>query len=176
MATKYSRGHKIYYDFKIKVWKYEDNEENLDIHRLCKKCGKRPTEEGYDACLGFLSGVVHACCGHGISKPTIVLKTEEQSMNIQFYNKEQLKEASPEQLTSILTGLTTQEQELNNSLVEVKTKITAKQEELEQVKGKIKEKFGVETVEDLEKIKDDIISKFLKTQEELKTLMEERDE
>lgn len=30
----------------------------------CKKCGER-RGEGPDPCLGYLSGVAHACCGHG---------------------------------------------------------------------------------------------------------------
>ncbi len=33
---------------------------------ICGKCGKGPTEEGHDGCLGTLSGpIMNACCGHG---------------------------------------------------------------------------------------------------------------
>jgi hypothetical protein len=27
-----------------------------------------PTKEGYDACLGYLKNVIHACCGHGVQE------------------------------------------------------------------------------------------------------------
>jgi hypothetical protein len=33
--------------------------------RPCGKCGEYATEEGHDACLGTLHGVMNACCGHG---------------------------------------------------------------------------------------------------------------
>lgn len=32
----------------------------------CIKCGKYPTKEGHDHCLGTLKGVKFACCGHGV--------------------------------------------------------------------------------------------------------------
>lgn len=50
-----------------KIWVYEDTYEPVDSSppRQCIKCGKLPTPEGYDACLGHLDGVIHACCGHG---------------------------------------------------------------------------------------------------------------
>lgn len=33
----------------------------------CAKCGKEPTEEGHDGCIGTLpeKEVMNACCGHG---------------------------------------------------------------------------------------------------------------
>ena len=31
----------------------------------CARCGRFPTAEGHDACLGVLDGVLNACCGHG---------------------------------------------------------------------------------------------------------------
>lgn len=33
--------------------------------RPCGHCGKFPTKEGHDACLGTLPGLMNACCGHG---------------------------------------------------------------------------------------------------------------
>jgi len=65
-ATSHSRGHKIYYDGK--AWRYSDN-ENLLQHeaRPCIRCGKHPTKEGYDACIGYIEGKDSACCGHGVS-------------------------------------------------------------------------------------------------------------
>lgn len=32
---------------------------------ICIKCGKPPTPEGHDGCLGTLPAVMNACCGHG---------------------------------------------------------------------------------------------------------------
>lgn len=33
---------------------------------ICVKCGKGPTVEGHDGCLGTLPGdIMNACCGHG---------------------------------------------------------------------------------------------------------------
>lgn len=74
MITAYSRGHKIIYNINDKItytsnWVYVDTKEIYDDSRPCKKCGKYPTKEGYDACLGFIKDTNHACCGHGISVP-----------------------------------------------------------------------------------------------------------
>ena len=55
-------------------WIYEDNGEIFldDCQRPCKKCGRMPTKEGFDACLGYLEGVKYACCGHGITERFII--------------------------------------------------------------------------------------------------------
>ena len=45
-------------------WVYEDEISANEI-RPCPKCNKLPTPEGYDACLGYIQEVKHACCGHG---------------------------------------------------------------------------------------------------------------
>ena len=37
-------------------------------HDVCLKCGEVPTLEGFDACLGRLPDVMHACCGHGVER------------------------------------------------------------------------------------------------------------
>ena len=63
MITSYSRGHKIYYDGE---WKYSDNGLPMNNLRPCKRCGKYPTKEGYDHCLGYIEGATSACCGHGV--------------------------------------------------------------------------------------------------------------
>ena len=70
MATAYSRGHKIYYDGTD--WRFVDTNEIDDHKRPCKRCGRVPTSEGYDACLGHIEGVTSACCGHGVIEPYIV--------------------------------------------------------------------------------------------------------
>jgi hypothetical protein len=65
MIKSTSRGHEIY--FKNDKWYYSDNDELTRINgkvRSCKKCGKGP-DEGPDPCLGNLSGISNACCGHG---------------------------------------------------------------------------------------------------------------
>lgn len=66
MITAYSKGHEIYYD--STNWRYSDDNTVYDDSRTCKRCGRAPTKEGYDACLGYLEGVTSACCGHGVSK------------------------------------------------------------------------------------------------------------
>lgn len=55
-------------------WVYEDNGEKCNHNRPCKRCGKTPTPEGYDACLGYLEGIQYACCGHGVTDPVRIYK------------------------------------------------------------------------------------------------------
>ncbi len=66
MITSHSRGHEIYYD--NITWRYKDNNQICDDSRPCKRCGRYPTSEGYDACMGFVEGVTSACCGHGVDE------------------------------------------------------------------------------------------------------------
>ena len=44
----------------------------------CVKCGKGPTREGHDGCIGTLPSpnVMNACCGHG----------RDESAYVQFWN------------------------------------------------------------------------------------------
>jgi hypothetical protein len=50
----------------------KENLLNPSEHRKpCVKCGKLPTKEGHDACLGNLPGVIDACCGHGVKEAYI---------------------------------------------------------------------------------------------------------
>ena len=70
MVTSYSRGHKTYYDGK--KWRYCDNGEVDDGMRPCKRYGKPLTQEEYDACLGYIDGVISACCGHGVEKQILI--------------------------------------------------------------------------------------------------------
>jgi hypothetical protein len=71
MNKSYSRGHEIYYDGSD--WRYSDDNSIHDDSRPCKKCNCYPTTEGYDACLGKIEGVIHACCGHGVEKGYIIM-------------------------------------------------------------------------------------------------------
>jgi len=66
VISTYSRGHKLIWLFDKRKWVYADTGEDDNHYRPCKKCGKMPTKEGHDACLGTLKGVKYACCGHGI--------------------------------------------------------------------------------------------------------------
>lgn len=76
MVTSHSRGHEIYYDGKD--WRYVDNNETLNEMRPCKRCGRTPTKEGYDACLGHIEGATSACCGHGVVEPHIMKGLKSQ--------------------------------------------------------------------------------------------------
>ncbi len=63
----YQKGHIT--EFVVGLgWVYSDTKESTDIERPCKKCGKMPTTEGHDACLGTLDKVKFACCGHGVEE------------------------------------------------------------------------------------------------------------
>lgn len=65
-ARGYEHGHLIEYSESGQRWIYSNNKEPITNKRPCKRCGKNPTPEGYDACLGRIEGVKAACCGHGI--------------------------------------------------------------------------------------------------------------
>jgi hypothetical protein len=70
MIISHSRGHEIYYNGK--EWRYRDTNEICNDDRPCKKCGRYPTVEGYDACLGHVFGAKSACCGHGVENGYVV--------------------------------------------------------------------------------------------------------
>ena len=72
MIKSYIRGHEVY--FNGDDWFYVDNDEYANYDRLCKKCSNQPTKEGYDHCLGYIDGVSHACCGHGVEESYAVFK------------------------------------------------------------------------------------------------------
>lgn len=60
------RGHDI--EYINNQWVYSDTKEPTKFkykERPCGNCGKPYTQEGHDACLGILKGVMNACCGHG---------------------------------------------------------------------------------------------------------------
>lgn len=78
MVTAHSRGHKIIY--KDNKWVYADNEVPIEKEeRPCARCGRMPTPEGYDACLGFIEGATSACCGHGVEEPYLIKKTNDHN-------------------------------------------------------------------------------------------------
>jgi len=65
----HQRGHKIIYNGN---WIYADTYQLINIERPCIRCGKMPTKEGYDACLGYIPDAISACCGHGIGKEILI--------------------------------------------------------------------------------------------------------
>lgn len=65
MITSYVRGHRVFFDPES-GWYYMDG-TSIGVARPCAHCGKLPTPEGHDACLGTIPGVVWACCGHGVA-------------------------------------------------------------------------------------------------------------
>jgi len=70
MIKAFSRGHEII--FVNGKWLFSDTRLEDDGSRPCKRCGKEPTDEGHDACLGRIEGMSSACCGHGSEKPYFV--------------------------------------------------------------------------------------------------------
>lgn len=73
MSKSYLRGHKI--EFLNDEWIFSDTKESTDStyeDRPCNHCDLYQTEEGHDACLGTLSGIMNACCGHGRSSESYV--------------------------------------------------------------------------------------------------------
>lgn len=65
-ARAYSRGWPIRWNGR--QWVNEDDMP-FDDRRPCRRCGRPPTAEGHDACLGTLPHVTSACCGHGVEPP-----------------------------------------------------------------------------------------------------------
>lgn len=76
-VTSYMRGHKIFFDNEDCCWKYVDDKSVADDSRPCVRCGKYPSKEGYDACLGHIEGAVSCCCGHGIKEEGYIIMGEE---------------------------------------------------------------------------------------------------
>lgn len=76
-AKSYCRGWEIVR--REGRWVYADTGKACwgpNDRRPCKKCGKEPTAEGHDACLGILPGVASACCGHGVYKGWVTTEAE----------------------------------------------------------------------------------------------------
>lgn len=64
------RGHPIYWDPDAEIWRFCDTDEpTVDTwqNRPCAVCGLygNSATGDVDPCLGVLSGVTNACCGHG---------------------------------------------------------------------------------------------------------------
>ena len=83
-ARAWIRGHKIRYDEDAHEWVYGDTliSTKRSVHRPCAKCGKFPTEEGHDACLGYIPGATYACCGHGVKSKYIMYSNGDEYREI----------------------------------------------------------------------------------------------
>jgi len=73
VLTTYMRGHKIY-SHNGRNWFYFDDGSVADDSRPCKRCGRKPTPEGYDACTGHVPGAISVCCGHGVKEPILMME------------------------------------------------------------------------------------------------------
>lgn len=94
MIRSQSRGHEIYFDEQNQVWRYCDNNEAIREDRECKRCGRKPTKEGYDACKGYIEGAKSVCCGHGVTdeiKKDKVIKNWKVYVGGQFHSEYELK-------------------------------------------------------------------------------------
>lgn len=72
------RGHGI--TFNGRRWVYADTGDPVDPvyeDRPCARCGRWPTPEGHDACLGELPDILAACCGHGFNDVQLAYLHEE---------------------------------------------------------------------------------------------------
>ena len=69
-ASGYIHGNKAFYI--DNEWQLADGTPAKKGR--CPKCNEPPTPEGHDACLGYIPGVVAACCGHGVERPYVYLQ------------------------------------------------------------------------------------------------------
>ena len=71
-AHGHVRGHPV--TLRGATWVFDDTKQPVDETRPCARCGRAPTPEGYDACLGHIPGAVAACCGHGVAEPYVMME------------------------------------------------------------------------------------------------------
>lgn len=71
-AISHNRGHEVV--FINGTWVYSDDGTPAAIDRPCKRCGRMPTVEGHDACIGHIDGANSACCGHGVDTPILLME------------------------------------------------------------------------------------------------------
>ena len=71
-AVSWRRGYEVEWNETASEWCYRDTGDVADYDRPCIKCEEMPTQEGYDACLGHVEGVISACCGHGVWEGAIM--------------------------------------------------------------------------------------------------------
>lgn len=87
-AKSCSQGYDIEFDIGKSIWIYSDTKEGISHTKECRKCGYKPTLEGYDSCVGFLKGVISACCGHGVENPYAVTI---EGIHLKFNNVDEME-------------------------------------------------------------------------------------
>lgn len=78
MIKSYHRGHETYFDYHEYEWCYCGTGYPVEEHSPCARCGRSPTKEGYDACMGHIPGAVSVCCGHGVSEPILIMSEGDE--------------------------------------------------------------------------------------------------
>lgn len=66
-ARSYAHGHPV--EHNGRQWVYSDTRQPATVDRACVRCGRKPTPDGHDVCLGTIAGCTSACCGHGVEEP-----------------------------------------------------------------------------------------------------------
>lgn len=67
-VSSYVLGNRV--EYANGVWRYEDGTPyDGRPMRPCPRCGRGPTPDDHDACLGNIPGTFSACCGHGVHRP-----------------------------------------------------------------------------------------------------------
>lgn len=68
---------------------------------VCAKCGKEPTKEGHDGCIGVLpeKEVMNACCGHG----------NDNQAYVQFWNEPRISGKEAINYIHTMSNLTNEE-------------------------------------------------------------------
>lgn len=61
------RGHDILFDGDEWVYVDTGHEVTSNPNRICSHCSMSNRLDDFDPCIGFLTGVSNACCGHGIA-------------------------------------------------------------------------------------------------------------
>jgi len=76
-ARSFDRGNPI--SFIDGEWVFDDDGVSTSAEaRPCPRCGRMPTPEGYDACLGYVEGATSVCCGHGVEKGHVFYEDKSQ--------------------------------------------------------------------------------------------------
>lgn len=83
MVYSWVRGNRVFRD-KSGCWRYDDSKEPAKDNRPCAKCGRHPTKDGYDACIGHIDdpNVISACCGHGKHTGVVIVKNKTNATYI----------------------------------------------------------------------------------------------
>jgi len=81
-AHSHMRGWPITWKGIDNMWVYDDDGTVADDSRPCVRCGRHPTPEGYDACLGYIEGATAACCGHGVEGERDTMRIDKNNVEV----------------------------------------------------------------------------------------------